>query len=59
MATSSIFAEVRIDTPSRVKKFMKALKKAEKNAKAMSPLPEAKVADKAWIREMMSKKVTK
>lgn len=59
MATSSIFAEVRIDTPSQARKFVRALEKAEKNAKRTPPLPDVKVADKAWIREIMSKKVTK
>lgn len=38
MATSSIFAQVVIDTPSKLESFLKALEQSEKNAENRKPM---------------------
>ena len=62
MATSSIFAQVNIDTPSKLESFLKALEEAE-NIKKNSPQPRPSgirlVTDPDEIRKMMARRGSK
>lgn len=58
MATSSIFAQVVIDTPSKVEAFMKALEQAEKDAENRKP-PKSEIpmiTDPEKIRQMFARR---
>ncbi|MBQ8509680.1 MAG: hypothetical protein IJ493_07215 [Clostridia bacterium] len=60
MATSSIFTEVRIDTPERLAAFSKALAKAEKDAELHPAVSaeKAPLTDMAKLRKIMAKRMT-
>lgn len=58
MATSSIFADVRIDTPSKLESFLKALEQAEKNKETSAPPKSGipMITDPEMIRQMFARR---